>query len=297
MDPVLQTLYAQRLRTALVDPIREQVDDPPTSTSGTERYPFEAPFPALDTMPPSLREPHSHALQPTAELVVGGPRPQASGESRSARDVHRPGLIDEPENAPPDATQPALLYSTTPISSRASRAARGRALDGFRCRPRIAQSLDEPATDEPDESGVNRGPSAPAPGADPVARGEVTPWLGLDLDGTTLSKVTGKLPSGQPALGEPLEGVAEFVAELRALGWRVSTFTARFAFTNSDDLRRHWAQEIAQHLAERGIQVSDVWYGPKAPFHRIVDDRAIRFTGDFRAMLAEVTALGYGGDR
>lgn len=270
-------------RRALVDPIREVPgNDPATSTSGVDRYPFDEPPAALDDLPASRHEPIAPA--DPFDGLRGAGRQLADFVPRCARDMARPGLVGEEPEAAPGAEVAPGLYESDSLTS-VARFRRGLIV-------RIAQSI-EPSDGRAGTDSGGAAVEGPENGGARDRHGRRM-WLGLDLDGTLLTQVGGRRPSGLGELGEVMPGAVEFVSTLAQLGWRISVFTARFAFAPTEDLRVHWAHEIAQYLAQKGVPVTDVWYGPKAPFHAILDDRAWRFTGDFRAVLAELTTLGQG---
>lgn len=100
------------------------------------------------------------------------------------------------------------------------------------------------------------------------------PIVCVDLNGV-LDRYTGWKDADH--WDEPREGAAEFLRRLRADGYRVVVFTTRYA-----DHVREW---LAVHgLAEHVDEVTD----RKPPAHVFVDDRAVRFTGDFAATLEEI---------
>ena len=122
------------------------------------------------------------------------------------------------------------------------------------------------------------------------------PWVAVDLDGTILADVpkpyppTG--PSGQLPLGPPLPGARDALSELARLGWRISVFSARFGDDKLNDATvAQWANEIAQHLTSQQIPFSDIWVGRKPRADYFVDNKAIRFDGDWPSVLEQLTLV------
>jgi hypothetical protein len=104
--------------------------------------------------------------------------------------------------------------------------------------------------------------------------------VAIDLDGTLLENLR---EYKRFAFGAPMPGAREAVAALRAAGAHVLVHTAR------------WPDEhdaIAAHLAAHGIEVDGVLCG-KPTARAYVDDKALRFEGDWKPML---DALEVGAD-
>lgn len=124
--------------------------------------------------------------------------------------------------------------------------------------------------------------------------GQRAPWVAVDLDGTILEEP----PKGAPEygsmdvqlpLGAPKPGAVEALNELAGLGWRISIYTARFGDEELDeDTVGQWAAEISEHLEENGVPFSDIWVGRKPRADYFVDDKAVRFEGDWQAILSEL---------
>jgi hypothetical protein len=75
----------------------------------------------------------------------------------------------------------------------------------------------------------------------------------------------------------PRPGAGDFLRELGERGFRVVVFTTR------------WGDDVRAWLAEHGL---DAWVSEvtdrKPAAHVFVDDRAVRFQGDFAATLEEI---------
>lgn len=127
-------------------------------------------------------------------------------------------------------------------------------------------------------------------------RAQRPPWVAVDLDGTILEEPPrGKRPAPpeQLELGSPLPGAQDALQELTSLGWRVSIYTARFGDERlPDETVKAWAAEISEHLARHGIPFTDIWVGRKPRADWFVDNKAIRFDGDWGAILQQLTLTG-----
>ena len=96
----------------------------------------------------------------------------------------------------------------------------------------------------------------------------------------------------QLPLGPPKPGAQEFLGELARLGWRISIYTARFGDEDLDDETvAQWADEIAAHLEENDLVFSDIWVGRKPRADYFVDDKAVRFEGDFDEILSQIAVV------
>lgn len=112
------------------------------------------------------------------------------------------------------------------------------------------------------------------------------PWVAVDLDGTILSYESGYGESN--TFGEPLPGAREALNELQQLGWRVSIYTARF-----QDLDEAETQELkdmlADYLVAAEVPFDDIWVGRKPQADAFVDDKALRFEGDWATIVEQLT--------
>lgn len=103
---------------------------------------------------------------------------------------------------------------------------------------------------------------------------DTEPLVCVDLDGV-LNTFDGW--RGDEYFHPPREGAREFLAGLRAAGFRVVVFTVRW-----HEFAEAWLLEHG--LAESVDEVTD----RKPPAHAYVDDRAICFRGDFDDTLRRV---------
>lgn len=98
--------------------------------------------------------------------------------------------------------------------------------------------------------------------------------MAVDFDGV-LNTYVGW--AGEGVLYEPADGAWEFLYAL-ASHYRVVIFTTR-------DADRVWQWLRLHRMAD---YVADVTNGPKPPAVAYVDDRAVRFEGDYRAVLEQI---------
>lgn len=122
------------------------------------------------------------------------------------------------------------------------------------------------------------------------------PWAAVDLDGTILEApdyaAWAPQPNAQPPFGAPKPGAQGALAELVRLGWRVSIYTARFGDESlSEQVVSGWADQIAEYLNAHEIPFSDIWVGRKPRADIFVDDKAIRFEGDWDEILTQLTVI------
>jgi hypothetical protein len=121
------------------------------------------------------------------------------------------------------------------------------------------------------------------------------PWVAVDLDGTVLEAAPKGVTVGegqQLPLGPPKPGAVDALTELVRLGWRVSIFSARFGDENLDDaVVATWAKEIAEHLTRQNVPFTDIWVGRKPRCDFFVDDKAIKFDGDWGSVIEQLTLI------
>ena len=103
------------------------------------------------------------------------------------------------------------------------------------------------------------------------------PIVCIDLNGV-LDTYTGW--RGAEHWDPPRDGAREFLSALAAQGYRVVIFTTRY----SDDV---WQWLHRHQLAEHVTEVTD----RKLPAHVFVDDRAVRFEGDFGQALRDIAGF------
>jgi len=108
--------------------------------------------------------------------------------------------------------------------------------------------------------------------------------VGIDFDGTIADYSQGWL--GECTFGEPVSSVdgisslgpADALRKLKADGWYIVIHTAR---------RAHELGAVAEYLGQHGIPYDEVTR-EKPHAHCYVDDRAIRFDGDWERTLYEI---------
>ena len=100
------------------------------------------------------------------------------------------------------------------------------------------------------------------------------PWVAVDYDHTIKDNEA----------NTPMAGVGEALQELRARGIRILIHSC-----NDPDY-------IRQQLQEWGIVVDGVWDGVGKPVCvAYIDDRGLRFTGDWQQTTADILRLLEGG--
>jgi len=112
----------------------------------------------------------------------------------------------------------------------------------------------------------------------------------IDLDGT-LAEYHGWTGAFAP-IGEPLPGAWEFCRALRAAGWRIIIHTCR----GDLDAVRDWLD--ANTIAYDGINATDhnAEGSSEKPIADVyLDDRAVRFEGDFSRALRQIGEAAPGG--
>lgn len=114
----------------------------------------------------------------------------------------------------------------------------------------------------------------------------------IDLDGT-LCRREGRW-EGIERIGEPLKGAKEFLETLKELGFRTVLYTTRLGGDNvfgerDDEFKLKVLEIIRKWLKTHGMDllIDDILPG-KPLYHLQVDDRTIRFKGDFEKTLKEL---------
>lgn len=100
--------------------------------------------------------------------------------------------------------------------------------------------------------------------------------IAVDLDGTLAEYVGWRKDA---PIGNPLPGAEEFLKKLRALGASIVVFTARSS-----------TEQVNAWLVENKLDsyVTAVSAVKSTMFSVIVDDRAVRFDGDYDKVLEDV---------
>ena len=109
------------------------------------------------------------------------------------------------------------------------------------------------------------------------------PTIALDFDGTLHAYTSGWLGVTN-CQDPPTPGAREAVDELRRRGFRVVIYSSRAASTAGADAIRDW-------LARYGFVGIDEVTATKPPAVLYVDDRGLRFEGDWHHVLLEVSRL------
>ena len=100
----------------------------------------------------------------------------------------------------------------------------------------------------------------------------------IDIDGTLL-----EYEKYEPfVFGYPIAGSIDAMRELKSAGYRIELYTAR---------PKKERAELMRHLHELGIlKIIDNVTSGKPIGHVYIDDRAVRFRGDWKACLIEVNS-------
>ena len=105
----------------------------------------------------------------------------------------------------------------------------------------------------------------------------LTPTICVDLDNTILEYdgYDGKTDVDKIPFGKPLKNAQYVLRDLKERGWRIVIFT-----------HRKGKEKIAKALKEREIPFDEIIEKPFA--HIYLDDRALRFTGDWAQTYVEI---------
>jgi hypothetical protein len=108
-------------------------------------------------------------------------------------------------------------------------------------------------------------------------------YICIDLDGTIAHY---DVWLGPEHFGEPIDGVQEALAALKAAGWIMIIFTTRHHVA----LIRQYLEKHHipfDHINENPDQPDGAW--PGKPYADVyVDDRAVQFNGDWAATIQEI---------
>jgi hydroxymethylpyrimidine pyrophosphatase-like HAD family hydrolase len=108
--------------------------------------------------------------------------------------------------------------------------------------------------------------------------------IAIDFDGT-IARYDGV--TSPDDLGEPIPGAIEFLRALHKAGYTLAIFSARA----TDPIgKRAIEQWVAKHDLDGIIEF--VTYEKLVDFELLIDDRAIRFEGDYRDTLKQVLRAG-----
>lgn len=110
--------------------------------------------------------------------------------------------------------------------------------------------------------------------------------IAIDFDGTLAVYESFE---GIESVGEPIEGAIEFVRALRKMDIRLAIFSARAYDPKGKRTIENW---IIEHDLQDDIEF--VTHEKLPEFDLIVDDRAIRFEGDYRDALKQIIKTGRG---
>jgi hypothetical protein len=110
----------------------------------------------------------------------------------------------------------------------------------------------------------------------------------IDVDGTIFKKAE------FPYVGELVEGAREALSELRRRGYKIVIWSGRNSSLANTPLLKSIAMNLVKiALDVNGVEYDAIDYGDagKIPCEIYIDDRAIGFRGDWRAVLEEVEKL------
>jgi len=110
----------------------------------------------------------------------------------------------------------------------------------------------------------------------------------VDVDGTIFKRAE------FPYVGELMEGAREALSELRRRGYKIVIWSGRnSSLVNTPLLRSISLNLVKVALDVNGVEYDAIDYGEagKIPCEIYIDDRAIGFRGDWRAVLEEVERL------
>lgn len=112
----------------------------------------------------------------------------------------------------------------------------------------------------------------------------------VDFDGTICNHEF-------PDIGAPKPGVKEALLQLSQMGLRVVIHTVRTA--------RYWAgqgeapevdlERVKQYLKRHGLLYDEIWMQDKPLAVAYIDDRAVKYAGDWAAVVKEVERMKDGG--
>ena len=116
--------------------------------------------------------------------------------------------------------------------------------------------------------------------------------VAVDFDGTIVKEDIKKFfDSDGFHVGEVIDGVIPFLKYLREEGHTIVIFTARMNPENKRALHvsKSW---LEKQLIDRGIPFDEVYTSPGKPYaHVFIDDRALRFQGDWLVTWGEFIEL------
>ena len=114
------------------------------------------------------------------------------------------------------------------------------------------------------------------------------PWIAIDLDKTIIKSAP------WPNMGEPYPGAVEALNMFKDMGFKIMIWTARMTMTDPEGGHQNVnkiQKEIEDHLRSHCVPFDFVMPYKKPAFvFRFIDDRAIKFKGDWDEVVAEVVS-------
>jgi hypothetical protein len=119
--------------------------------------------------------------------------------------------------------------------------------------------------------------------ADKKGKGQT---IAVDFDGVIHTYSKGW--NGGEIYDPPVEGVAEALQELKEAGYRIYIYSTRTnkAFRKKDEPDQKPLMEA--YLKEHGIPYDKVWTFGKPMAHIFIDDRALKFEGNWKQTTQDV---------
>ena len=109
----------------------------------------------------------------------------------------------------------------------------------------------------------------------------MTYWnIAIDFDKTIAEYESGTFEPG--VVGKPIAGAVAFLKALRQMGFNVTVFSVRAATPEGKRAIEQWIGKYAYGLVD-GVTHEKLGF-----FDVFIDDRAIHFDGDYKAVMKEL---------